>query len=157
MCGPDSIVSVLMECLPTVQWPPHLPQFFCNRLSHTLKDSPCSLLLPEETQLHNSFIPEGVEMLPSNTVEDRREEPRPGGPCGHLAPPWLLSHPTHHAGLELLLRPHLTCLFFLPSFLLFLSSPLNHLPSIDNSANCWCFTKYMLRRSFKENPHSCKQ
>ena len=77
-----------------------------------------------------------LRMLPSNTVEDRREEPRPGGPCGHLAPPWLLSHPTHHAGLELLLRPHLSCLFFLPSFLLFLSSPLNHLPSIDNSANC---------------------
>ena len=58
-----------------------------------------------------------LRMLPSNTVEDRREEPCPGGPCGHLAPPWLLSHPTHHAGLELLLRPHLTCLFFLPSFL----------------------------------------
>ena len=36
-------------------------------------------------------------------------------------------------------------------------SPLNHLPSIHNSANCWCFTKYMLRHSFKENPHSCKQ
>lgn len=37
------------------------------------------------------------------------------------------------------------------------SSPLNHLPSIDNSTNCWCFTKYMLRHSFKENPHSCTQ
>lgn len=93
---------------------PLAPVLLKEAISHAIGFSLLPALARGNTAPHSialSKLSEGVRTLPSNTVADRREEPCPRGPCGHLAPPRLLSHPTHHAGLELLLRPHLTCLF----------------------------------------------
>lgn len=94
---------------------PLAPVLLKEAISHSIGFSLLPALARGNTAPHCIALskpsPRELRTLPSNTVADRREEPCPRGPCRHLAPPRLLSHPTHHAGLELLLRPHLTCLF----------------------------------------------
>lgn len=77
--GPDSIISVLCQ-LPTVQWPPHLPQQFLKRGYLTLYrilPAPCSCQRKHSSTLHCPLqaVPEGVENVTPATRHDRREEP----------------------------------------------------------------------------------